>query len=92
MNNTNASRDLMIPKALSELQETIETLAKVVTELSLRLEWACVPNEVSVSVDPTTKAPIQPAMAGIVTELFSKAQQLRNIRSDVERLLVRLEL
>ncbi len=87
----NASRDLMFPKALDDIQNAIETTAKTVEDLSLRLAKV---SKVHIPIQDSNAKPTpqQPPEAEYVKKLFSNAEQIRHIRAMLEDILANLEL
>lgn len=84
----NAVRELQIPKQLDELQYTIETLAKALDSLLMRLSKITTPEMVNPS---DSKIPV-PVLCEYADNIANKTAQLRRLRDMVMSLDSRLEL
>lgn len=90
------ARQLMIPSAMDEIQNAIESLAKTAGELELRLARLCVSEPLMVNANPANVPPqlstSVPVIAEHAQDLLNKANQIRNVRDWLQQLLSRLEL
>lgn len=84
-----ASRDLQIPRQLGEMQATIESLAKSIESLSMRLSKVCSPE--SPQVDGNMKGGVT-VMCEYVEVLENKTTQLKRLRDIIVSIESRLEL
>jgi len=86
--NETASRELMIPKQMDELQIALESLGKSIESLSMRLNR--VSTQAGPQVESNSKAPIYPC--DFAESLAEKSRLARRLRELVESMESRLEL
>ncbi len=84
------TRDLQIPLALDELQNSIERMGKLSEELCLRLEKVCRPTPPQPNETPSPQ--VNPIRAELVENISGKAARVRHVCEMLEGVLQRIEL
>lgn len=86
--NEIASRELMIPQQMDDLQRNLETLGKAIESLSMRLNKVSTP--AGPQVESNAKNPVHPC--DFAEALAEKSRLVRRLREIVESTESRLEL
>ncbi len=86
--NETASRELMIPQQMDDLQRNLEALGKAVDSLSMRLNKISTP--AGPQVESNTKSPVHPC--DFAEQLAEKSRLARRLGELVESMESRLEL